>query len=143
MARLYRAEEADVGTTARKGSSQTKKLAMHERQKGICPLCNKEMLSGEKLIDEHLRALGLGGSNDDSNRALVHATCAYAKTYGSDGDLAKIAKAKRQKMRHLGINQPKGRPLTGAGFQKAPPQRRASTPLSKSLPARRSLYGEA
>lgn len=143
MSRLYRAEEADVGTTARKGSSPTKKLTMHERQKGICPLCNREMLPGEKLIDEHLRALGLGGSNDDNNRALVHATCAYAKTYGKDGDLAKIAKAKRQKMRHLGIAKAK-RPLQGRGFDKALPQRRASTPLTKTpAPRRRSLYGEA
>lgn len=96
-----------VSTTARKGSSPSKKLAMHERQGGICPLCSQPMIAGEKLIDEHLTALGLGGTNDEANRALVHATCAYAKTFGSEGDIAKIAEAKRRKIRHLGLHTPK------------------------------------
>ena len=98
---------AFVSTTRRKGSSPSKKLAMHERQGGICPLCSQPMVAGEKLIDEHLTALGLGGSNDEANRALVHATCAYAKTFGDEGDIAKIAAAKRKKARHLGLHQAK------------------------------------
>jgi len=119
-----------VGTTRRKCSSASKKLAMHERQNGICPLCKQPMVAGEKLIDEHLTALGLGGSNDDSNRALVHATCAYAKTFGDEGDIAKIAEAKRRKIRHLGLNAPK-QTIKSRGFDKAPKQRAASRPLSK------------
>jgi len=100
---------AFVCTTPRKGSSASKKLAMHERQDGICPLCKEPMIGGEKLIDEHMTALGLGGSNDDSNRALVHAHCAYAKTFGRDGDIAVIARAKRQKIHHLGLKESKHR----------------------------------
>lgn len=126
-----------VGTTRRKGSSASKKLAMHERQNGICPLCKQPMVAGEKLIDEHMTALGLGGSNDDSNRALVHATCAYAKTFGDEGDIAKIAEAKRRKIRHLGLNAPK-QTIKSRGFAKAPPQRAASRPLNKQLPPRRN-----
>lgn len=103
-----------VSTTRRQGSSGSRKLAMHEAQNGICPLCRELMTVGEKLVDEHLTALGLGGSNDRSNRALVHATCAYAKTFGKDGDIATIAKAKRRKIRHLGLNEPKGRPMPGS-----------------------------
>lgn len=122
---------AFVVTTPRKGSSASKKLAMHERQGGICPLCQDPMVPGQKLIDEHMTALGLGGSNDDSNRALVHATCAYAKTFGAEGDIAKIAEAKRRKARSLGLTAPK-RPIQSRGFAKAPPQRNASRPLSKT-----------
>lgn len=121
---------AFVATTPRKGSSASKKLAMHERQGGICPLCQDPMDPGQKLIDEHMTALGLGGSNDDSNRALVHATCAYAKTFGDEGDIAKIAEAKRRKARNLGLVASK-RPIQSRGFAKAPPQRNASRPLKK------------
>ncbi len=142
MARLYRAEEADVGTTVRKALTPTQRLKMFEAHKGMCVLCGAKIQAGEPWIDEHVTALGLSGSNDLRNRGPAHRKCAEAKTYGSDGDLAKVAKAKRQKMRHLGIAKAK-RPLEGRGFDKAPPQRRASTPLTKSLPPRRSLYGEA
>ena len=121
---------AFVATTRRKGSSPSKKLAMHERQGGICPLCSQPMVAGEKLIDEHLTALGLGGSNDEANRALVHATCAYAKTFGDEGDIAKIAEAKRRKIRHLGLSTPKQK-IQSRGFQKAPKQNNASRPLAK------------
>lgn len=110
-----------VGTTRRQGSSPAKKLAMHERQGGKCPLCGRPMESGEKLVDEHLMALGLGGSNDFTNRALVHATCAYAKTFGDEGDIAKIAKAKRRKARHLGLHR-STRPIQSAGFPAPAPK---------------------
>ncbi|MBD8906852.1 HNH endonuclease [Methylorubrum zatmanii] len=143
MSRLYRAEEADVGTTARKALTPTQRLKMFEAHKGMCVLCGRKIQAGEPWIDEHRVPLSMGGSNDLSNRGPAHKPCADAKTHGKDGDLANAAKVKRQKMRHLGISQPKGRPLTSAGFQKAPPQRRASAPLNKTLPPRRSLFGEA
>lgn len=120
-----------VSTTTRKGSSPSKKLAMHEKQGGICPLCSQPMVAGEKLIDEHLTALGLGGTNDDSNRALVHATCAYAKTFGDEGDIAKIAEAKRRKIRHLGLAEPK-RKIAG------PPRKSVRNPASAPLAKWRS-----
>jgi 5-methylcytosine-specific restriction protein A len=141
MSRLYRSEEADVGTTVRKALTPTQRLKMFEAHKGMCVLCGAKIHAGERWIDEHVTALGLSGSNDLKNRGPAHRKCAEDKTFGKDGDLAKVAKAKRQKIRHLGIHQPKGRPLQGAGFQKAPPQRRASTPLTKPLPPRRSFYG--
>lgn len=133
----------DVGTTRRKPLTAKQKLDLYEAQKGICPLCGKPMLPGDKLTDEHLRALGLGGTNAFGNRAMVHTKpCAQVKTHGPDGDLATIAKAKAQKRASLGFKTQKGRPLQGAPFPKAEPQRRASKPLSKpSLPPRQ-LYVE-
>jgi hypothetical protein len=50
---------------------------------------------GEGVIDEHVTALGLLGSNDLSNRSLWRKPCAAAKT-GKGGDQTRIAKAKRQ-----------------------------------------------
>lgn len=120
----------DVGTTRRKPLTTSQKLKLVEDQKGICPLCNQRMVPGEKLIDEHLQPLGLAGSNDLGNRAMVHATCAYAKTFGAEGDIAKIAAAKRKKARSLGLVAPKQK-IQSRGFAKAEPQRRASKPISK------------
>ncbi|MBA9070278.1 hypothetical protein FHR71_004044 [Methylobacterium sp. RAS18] len=132
----------DVGTTPRKPLSERQKLALHEKQGGICPLCSQPMLRGDKLTDEHLRALGLGGSNASDNRAMVHTPCALAKTNGPDGELARIAKAKAQKCASLGFKTQKGRPLQGAPFPKAEPQRRASKPLTKTRLPPRPIYVE-
>jgi 5-methylcytosine-specific restriction endonuclease McrA len=132
----------DVGTTPRKPLTASQKLTLHEKQGGICPLCTKPMLPGDKLTDEHLRALGLGGSNAFDNRAMAHTACALAKTNGPDGDLARIAKAKAQKRASLGFKTQKSRPLQGAPFPKAEPQRRASKPLDKPRLPPRQLYVE-
>ena len=52
-------------------------------------------------------------------------------------DAAIIAKAKRREDAHLGIRRPST--LKGAGFQRYAPQRRASSPLTKTMPPRRSI----
>lgn len=96
----------DVGTTPRKPLTPTQRLKLFEAFQGRCVLCDRKIEAGEPWIDEHLRALGLGGSNDPENRGPAHKACADAKTHGKDGDLARIAKAKRVKMRHLGIRPP-------------------------------------
>jgi len=133
----------DVGTTPRKPLTAKQRLDLYELQKGICPLCGKPILPGQKTTDEHLRALGLGGSNAFGNRAIVHTKpCAFSKTNGPDGDLARIAKAKAQKRASLGFKTQKGRPLQGAPFPKAEPQRRASKPLDKPRLPPRQLYVE-
>lgn len=44
----------------------------------------------EKVIDEHLIALGAGGTNDLSNRALFRKPCATAKTVGDKGIIGKV-----------------------------------------------------
>lgn len=92
----------DLGTTPRKPLTPTQRLKMFEDHKGICALCGQKIEAGEKWIDEHLRALGLSGSNDLENRAPAHVACAAVKT---KGDIQRIAKAKRQKMSALGLKQ--------------------------------------
>ncbi len=90
-------------TTPRKPLSPSKKLQLLEDQGHICPLCTNEMRPGDKLIDEHMRSLGLSGSNDLDNRAMVHLACAEEKTRGPEGDHAKIVKAKAQKRAAFGF----------------------------------------
>jgi hypothetical protein len=53
---------------------------------------------------EHLRALGLGGEDDDANCAPAHETCRRGK---DKLDVSAIAKAKRVKAKHLGIAKAK------------------------------------
>lgn len=120
----------DVGTTERKRLSPSQKLKLYEMQKGICPLCDTAMRPGEKLIDEHMRALGLGGTNDIGNRAMVHALCAALKTNGPDGDIATTAKAKAQKRASLGFKA-EAPPIRSAPFPPGKPRHRATTPIPK------------
>ncbi|TXN24006.1 HNH endonuclease [Methylobacterium sp. WL9] len=115
MTRLYCSDNSEnVGTTRRKPLTASQKLALYDEQKGICPLCGLFMVAGKKLIDEHLRPLGLGGTNDFGNRAIVHEACADAKTHGPRGDIARIADAKAQKRAALGFKTRKGRPMPGS-----------------------------
>lgn len=125
----------DVGTTKRKPLTPTQRLKLFEAHKGLCGLCGAPIKAGEQWIDEHIIPLGLGGSNDMENRAPVHVQCAHSKTHGKNGDAAKIAKAKRVKMRHLGISRTKqkipSRPFISA---RKPPR------IEKSAVPRRSMF---
>lgn len=104
----------DIGTTKRKTLTPRMRLKVWENHKGICALCNGK-IDGirERWIVEHMRALELGGADDESNMAPVHEVCAMLKTSGPEGDHARAAKAKRVKSKHLGIKKSKN-PLPGS-----------------------------
>jgi len=97
----------DVGTTPRKRLTPRERLALFERERGLCAVCGLKIRG--KFIDEHARALGLGGSNDPSNRKIAHPRCAAIKT--SEQDMPRIVKAKAQKRSHHGLKASKGPPL--------------------------------
>ena len=103
----------DVGTTKRKNMTPRMRLKVWEAHKGICVLCNGK-IDGvrERWVAEHIIPLSLGGADDESNMAPAHEGCALAKTFGKSGDIAKAAKAKRVKSKHLGIKKSKN-PLPG------------------------------
>lgn len=128
----------DVGTTPRKALTPTQRLKLFEKHRGICVLCQKEIRPGEKWIDEHLRPLGLGGSNDDDNRAPVHVACAKAKT--NNEDIPRIAKAKRAKMAALGIKRDTGKKIESAGFPIKPEKPGKINKSELPVLPRRSLY---
>lgn len=106
-------------TTPRKKFSAMAKLRIFEKHKGECVLCGGKIIPGSRWILEHLRPLGLGGTNDTSNLAPVHLACAAAKTNGKDGDNARSAKSKRSKAAALGIRSDVERPrIASRGFEK-------------------------
>jgi 5-methylcytosine-specific restriction endonuclease McrA len=98
-------ETSELGTTRRSRLSPRVRLAIWERAKGICVLCDRR-IDGvrERWIIEHIRALELGGQDEPDNMGPAHATCAQAKTRD---DHQRAAKAKRQKIRHLGADKNK------------------------------------
>lgn len=118
-------ETQDVGTTPRKPLTPRERLAMFEAFGGRCQLC-QQMIVGTKWRDEHMRALGLGGTNKWDNRAPVHIECAEAK---NKDDLTRIAKAKRQKQAHLGIKAPR-KPIQSAPFPETEKPKRSDRKAS-------------
>ncbi len=93
----------DVGTTPRGPMSGARRLRIWEAHKGRCVICRRK-IDGvrEAWTVEHIRALGLGGSDTDDNCGPAHEDCRRKK---DKIDVASIAKAKRMKIRHLGIRK--------------------------------------
>jgi len=89
----------DVATTRRQPLTPRQRLALYEAHGGVCCICGNRIIGG-RWVDEHIRPLSLGGSNDLDNRAPAHERCAQEKTRD---DLRRLAKAKRQKRAHLGL----------------------------------------
>jgi hypothetical protein len=114
-----------VGTTKRKPLTPRQLLKLWEDHKGICCICGfpidkdkkwAETLRGPKgFVDEHQRALALGGSNKLANRGPAHIACAAVKT---TGDMERINKAKAQKQRDLGIRAAPDRKMPSAPMPK-------------------------
>ena len=126
----------DVGTTPR-DTTPRDRLAVWERDKGICQNCKRQLGPADKWVLEHIRALEKGGTNERSNLKVFCQPCAGTKT---PCDHKETAKAKRQKSKSLGIRKPPT--LKGPPMPKAPPQRRASTPIEKITLPRRPMFTE-
>ena len=105
----------DVGTTKRKAMSPSRRLRIFEAHKGLCCHCGGK-IDGvrEKWIVEHLRALGLGGEDEDGNCAPAHEDCRRIK---DKDDVSRIAKAKRVKAKHMGIKKPSAWPQKPKGMK--------------------------
>jgi 5-methylcytosine-specific restriction endonuclease McrA len=89
----------DLGSGRRQPLTPRQRLALYEAHGGICCICGNRIIGG-RWVDEHVRPLSLGGSNDVDNRAPAHERCAQEKTRD---DLRRLAKAKAQKRAFLGI----------------------------------------
>jgi 5-methylcytosine-specific restriction endonuclease McrA len=98
----------DVGTTPRRKLTPRQRLKVWERTGGVCVLCERKIDAvRERWIVEHIRALELGGADHLTNMGPAHEACAVDKTRD---DHRRAARAKRQKIRHLGADVSK-RPL--------------------------------
>lgn len=124
---------------ARKEFSKSVKVQATKRatRDGVtyCEGCG---LPAKKWHYDHDNPDGLTGEPTLANCKLLCIPCHGVKT---KQDVAKIARAKRREAVALGVR--KEPTLKSAGFALAPKQLRASKPLSKEMPPRRSLYSEA
>jgi 5-methylcytosine-specific restriction enzyme A len=118
-------------TTPRKRLSTTARAKLFERMSGRCHLCDQRVQAGEAWDVSHEIPLAIGGADDETNWAVAHRKCHRVHT--ATIDAPRIAKTKRQRAMAIGAKE------RGRGF--APPQRRgrASAPLEKQLPPRRTI----
>lgn len=102
------------------------------RANGCCEACSAKLKVGEAEVD-HILPDALGGEPVLSNARVLCRVCHKAK---SSDDIGRIRKADRQRDKHTGATAKPSR-LRSRGFEHTPPQRRASSPLTKKLPPRR------
>jgi 5-methylcytosine-specific restriction endonuclease McrA len=115
----------------RRKRSTTVRNAIWQRFNKTCQMCFQ--LTDERgfELDHHI-PLEIGGDDSDDNLRPLCRPCHRLKT---KGDRTDIAKAHRREANHTGARA--RQPWPKRPKQPAEPQRRASTPLAKSLPPRR------
>jgi hypothetical protein len=123
----------------RSQKAQMLKRASDEKGRIFCEGCGLN-ITGKAVEFDHTipEALVIDKTKPltiDDGKALGRDCCHRAPGGKTAQDVARIAKAKRQEAGHLGIRPT----IKSAGFRKAAPQRRASTPLEKQLPPRRFI----
>lgn len=105
-------------------------LCIEQGGKCACPCGVKLQPMTEGVIDEHLIALELGGTNDIKNRALYRTPCAKAKTATKDAPA--IGKVRRIEARLNGTRRAR-KPIPSRPF----PEGKRAIP-SRPFPKRRS-----
>lgn len=113
----------DVGTTRRKKMTKARALKIWEAHKGFCVTCKLAIdATREDWFIEHIRALELGGADEDNNCGPAHMACKKDK---DAADHSAAAEAKRRKQKHLGIKDPNRKQIP----QKPKMRREGKTPL--------------
>ncbi|RMD90729.1 MAG: HNH endonuclease [Alphaproteobacteria bacterium] len=89
----------------RRSMSRTRRLRIFEAASGICHICGQRIDGTREPWEvEHIVPIQLGGEDEDANCAPAHVACHRAKTRE---DVARIAKAKRVRAKHLGAHRPR------------------------------------
>lgn len=116
----------DVGTTKRRSMTPARVLRIWEAHGGQCVNCGGRINgTKDRWFVEHIRALSLGGKDEDANCGPAHWECKAEK---DADDNARTTKAKHVKQAALGLRP---QTLKGQGFKRYAPQRRATTPVEK------------
>ena len=116
-------------TITRRRQTRKMRSKLFEAKNGICHLCGGEVQEGQAWDVSHPIPLSIGGPDDESNWDVAHRKCHRVHTATKDAPT--IAKMKRVRDKHTGAMRPKGN-IRNAGFRQAPPQNRASRPLTKT-----------
>lgn len=88
--------------TKRRSLSRLARVRIFDAAGGVCHLCKTKITVGERWDVEHVRALSLGGADDEANMRPAHVDCHRIKT---SEEAPRKAKADRQRAAHLGIKK--------------------------------------
>ena len=91
------------------------RVAIFEREKGICHFCNMKVQTGQDWDVSHEIPLEMGGDDHGANLRVAHRSC--HRTYTHKVDIPRIAKTKRMKAKNLGAVKSKT-PLPGGKASK-------------------------
>jgi 5-methylcytosine-specific restriction protein A len=122
-----------IGKTPDTPAPPRVRLRVFQAHGGICHISKRKIAAGEPWQLEHVIALINGGENRESNLAPALIDKHREKTRE---DLAEKSAVYRKASKHAGIRPPPQ--IQSRGFPKPARQARATTPLSKPLPPRRS-----
>ena len=75
---------------------QKLKQKLHDRQRGLCPVCNLPILkltgnSVQSGTIEHIKPRSEGGSNGSYNLELLHRNCNFFRNYKRLAELKKLS----------------------------------------------------
>ncbi len=119
-----------IGSTPDAAIPARVRLRVFERFGGICQLTSRKIMPGDQWDLDHIKPLAMGGEHVESNLQPVLRIAHREKT---KRDVADLAKARRIKAKHIGVEQSPPR-LQSRGFTKSPPQKnRASAPVNKTF----------
>lgn len=90
--------------------TRAQKVEAWNRVSGLCWWCGKPVaMDGLDVEWDHEKPRGLTGDDSAANLAPLHPRCHDAKTHGKTGDIARVAKAKRQeKLTRPKVRKPGG-----------------------------------
>lgn len=90
--------------------TKAQKVAAWNAAQGLCWWCGKPVApDGLDVEWDHEIPRGLNGDDSTGNLKPLHPRCHDAKTHGKTGDIARVAKAKRQEK----LTRPKVRKASG------------------------------
>jgi 5-methylcytosine-specific restriction endonuclease McrA len=100
-----------IGKTDDQAVPDRVRLRVFDKYHGVCAECGIGIRNGPWVCD-HRIALINGGENRESNLQPIHKRCDTAKK--TPRDVAMKSKNYRVRLRHLGIQKPKGKPFPGS-----------------------------
>ena len=82
---------------------------------GFCHICERRIATGEPWEVEHVKPLGLNGSDKQADMRPAHVDCHKGKTRH---DVGVMRKADRQMKKHIGLKRRTGAPVPGSKASK-------------------------
>lgn len=86
-----------VEISDRKAPTRAQKVAAYNASNGLCEWCGKPVApDGPDVQWDHDNPRAISGDDSAGNLRPLHIRCHHEKTFGKDGDIARVAKVKRQ-----------------------------------------------